>query len=77
KTALLALMAVFLAGNLGCALAPSRSPPDGRADSDAFAHGAFFGIGKTALLALMAVFLAGNLGCALAPSRSPPDGRAD
>lgn len=45
KTALLALMAVFLAGNLGCALAPSYGLLMAARILTAFAHGAFFGIG--------------------------------
>ncbi|MGU3542383.1 MFS transporter [Methylobacterium sp. A52T] len=45
KTALLALMAVFLAGNLGCALAPSYALLMAARILTAFAHGAFFGIG--------------------------------
>lgn len=45
KTALLGLMAVFLIGNLGCALAPSYSLLMVARVVTAFAHGAFFGIG--------------------------------
>lgn len=45
KTALLALMAVFLLGNLGCALAPSYGLLMAARIVTAFAHGAFFGIG--------------------------------
>lgn len=45
KTALLALMGVFLAGNLGCALAPTYSLLMAARILTAFAHGAFFGIG--------------------------------
>lgn len=45
KTALLALMAVFLVGNLGCALAPSYGLLMAARILTAFAHGAFFGIG--------------------------------
>jgi DHA1 family inner membrane transport protein len=45
KTALLALMAVFLVGNLGCALAPSYLLLLLARIVTAFAHGAFFGIG--------------------------------
>jgi DHA1 family inner membrane transport protein len=45
KTALLALMGVFLAGNLGCALAPSYGLLMAARILTAFAHGAFFGIG--------------------------------
>ena len=45
KTALLALMAVFLVGNVGCALAPSYGLLMAARIVTAFAHGAFFGIG--------------------------------
>jgi DHA1 family inner membrane transport protein len=45
KTALLGLMAVFLVGNLGCALAPSYLLLLLARIVTAFAHGAFFGIG--------------------------------
>ncbi|GJE58152.1 MFS transporter [Methylobacterium trifolii] len=45
KTALLALMAVFLAGNVGCALAPTYALLMLARIATAFAHGAFFGIG--------------------------------
>lgn len=45
KTALLGLMAVFLVGNLGCALAPSYGALMLARIVTAFAHGAFFGIG--------------------------------
>ncbi|MGU3539141.1 MFS transporter [Methylobacterium sp. A54F] len=45
KTALLALIGVFLAGNLGCALAPSYGLLMAARILTAFAHGAFFGIG--------------------------------
>lgn len=45
KTALLSLMGVFLAGNLGCALAPSYGLLMAARILTAFAHGAFFGIG--------------------------------
>lgn len=45
KTALLALMAIFLAGNIGCALAPSYALLMLARVVTAFAHGAFFGIG--------------------------------
>ncbi|MBE7199268.1 MAG: MFS transporter, partial [Parafilimonas terrae] len=45
KTALLALMGVFLLGNLGCALAPSYGLLMAARVVTAFAHGAFFGIG--------------------------------
>jgi DHA1 family inner membrane transport protein len=45
KTALLALMAVFIIGNIGCALAPDYWLLMGARVLTAFAHGAFFGIG--------------------------------
>ncbi len=45
KTALLGLMAVFLVGNLGCALAPTYWLLLLARIVTAFAHGAFFGIG--------------------------------
>jgi DHA1 family inner membrane transport protein len=45
KTALLALMAVFIVGNLGCALAPDYWLLMAARVLTAFAHGAFFGIG--------------------------------
>lgn len=45
KKALLALMAVFLVGNLGCAVAPSYALLMAARILTAFAHGAFFGIG--------------------------------
>jgi len=45
KTALLALMAIFIIGNLGCALAPSYGLLMTARIVTAFAHGAFFGIG--------------------------------
>ena len=45
KTALIALMATFLVGNLGCALAPSYGLLMLARIATAFAHGAFFGIG--------------------------------
>lgn len=45
KTALLALMAVFVLGNLACALAPGYWPLMAARVGTAFAHGAFFGIG--------------------------------
>ncbi|MEH2477208.1 DHA1 family inner membrane transport protein [Nitrobacteraceae bacterium AZCC 2146] len=45
KTALLALMAVFIVGNLGCALAPDYRLLMAARVLTAFAHGAFFGIG--------------------------------
>jgi DHA1 family inner membrane transport protein len=45
KTALLGLIAVFLVGNLGCAVAPSYALLLVARVVTAFAHGAFFGIG--------------------------------
>jgi DHA1 family inner membrane transport protein len=45
KTALLALMALFTIGNLGCALAPDYWSLMTARVVTAFAHGAFFGIG--------------------------------
>jgi DHA1 family inner membrane transport protein len=45
KTALLALMAVFIIGNLGCALAPDYWLLMAARIVTAFSHGAFFGIG--------------------------------
>ncbi|WP_298371821.1 MFS transporter [Azospirillum sp.] len=44
KTALMALMAIFLIGNIGCALAPSYWLLMAARVLTAFAHGAFFGI---------------------------------
>ncbi|TXM67305.1 MFS transporter [Methylobacterium sp. WL120] len=45
KTALLALMAVFLMGNVACAVAPTYATLMLARIATAFAHGAFFGIG--------------------------------
>src|SRR4029077_4267967 len=45
KTALMALMAIFILGNLGCALAPTYASLMAARILTAFAHGAFFGIG--------------------------------
>jgi DHA1 family inner membrane transport protein len=45
KTALLALMAIFTIGNLGCAIAPDYWLLMAARIVTAFAHGAFFGIG--------------------------------
>lgn len=53
KTALLALMAVFLVGNLGCALAPSYALLMLARIVTAFAHGAFFGIGAVVATSLV------------------------
>lgn len=45
KTALLALMALFTIGNVGCAIAPDYNLLMAARIVTAFAHGAFFGIG--------------------------------
>ena len=45
KTALLALMGVFIIGNLGCALAPNYALLMAARILTAFAHGAFFEAG--------------------------------
>jgi DHA1 family inner membrane transport protein len=54
KTALLALMALFIIGNLGCALAPSYGLLMAARIVTAFAHGAFFGIGAVVASDLVA-----------------------
>ena len=54
KTALLALMAIFVLGNLGCALAPSYALLMAARVVTAFAHGAFFGIGSVVARDLVA-----------------------
>ena len=54
KTALLALMAVFIIGNLGCALAPTYGLLMAARILTAFAHGAFFGIGAVVASNLVA-----------------------
>ena len=54
KTALLALMAVFIIGNLGCALAPTYGLLMAARILTAFAHGAFFGIGAVVASDLVA-----------------------
>lgn len=46
KTALLALMGIFIAGNLGCALAPTYGLLIAARIMTSLAHGAFFGIGS-------------------------------
>lgn len=46
KAALVSLMAVFVVGNLGCALAPSYALLMVARVVTSFAHGAFFGIGS-------------------------------
>jgi DHA1 family inner membrane transport protein len=48
KIALLALMGIFIAGNAGCALAPSYALLILARVVTSFAHGAFFGIGSVA-----------------------------
>ena len=53
KAALLVLMAVFLVGNLGCALAPSYDLLMLARVVTAFAHGAFFGIGAVVAATLV------------------------
>ncbi|MDB5647204.1 MFS transporter [Methylobacterium sp.] len=53
KAALLVLMAVFLLGNLGCALAPSYDLLMLARIVTAFAHGAFFGIGAVVAASLV------------------------
>ncbi|KQP91875.1 MFS transporter [Methylobacterium sp. Leaf117] len=53
KTALLVLMAVFLLGNLGCALAPTYDLLMLARIVTAFAHGAFFGIGAVVASSLV------------------------
>src|SRR3979490_630968 len=54
KTALLALMVVFIIGNLGCALAPTYGLLMTARIVTAFAHGAFFGIGAVVASNLVA-----------------------
>ena len=46
KTALVSLMAIFIIGNLGCALAPTYALLMAARIATALAHGAFFGIGS-------------------------------
>lgn len=46
KTVLLALMAIFVAGNLACALAPTYGLLMAARLLTAFAHGTFFGVGS-------------------------------
>lgn len=53
KTALLALMAVFLVGNLACATAPTYALLMAARVVTAFAHGAFFGIGAVVASSLV------------------------
>jgi DHA1 family inner membrane transport protein len=54
KTALLGLMALFIIGNLGCALAPTYGLLMTARILTAFAHGAFFGIGAVVASDLVA-----------------------
>lgn len=53
KAALIGLMAIFLAGNLGCALAPSYASLMAARIGTALAHGAFFGIGAVVASSLV------------------------
>lgn len=53
KTALLALMAVFILGNLACALAPSYGLLMAARVLTAFAHGAYFGVGSVLAASLV------------------------
>lgn len=53
KTALLGLMAIFILGNLGCALAPSYALLMVARVVTAFSHGSFFGIGSVVAAELM------------------------
>ena len=53
KTALLALMGVFITGNLCCALAPSYALLMAARVLTALAHGAFFGIGALVAVGLV------------------------
>ena len=46
KTALVTLMAIFIVGNLGCALAPTYALLMAARIATALAHGSFFGIGS-------------------------------
>ncbi|RRH90912.1 MFS transporter [Mesorhizobium tamadayense] len=54
KTVLLALMAIFTAGNLACALAPDYWTLMGARVLTAFAHGTFFGVGSVVATGLVA-----------------------
>lgn len=54
KTALLSLMAIFIIGNIGCALAPNYNFLLAARVVTAFAHGAFFGIGAVVARDLVA-----------------------
>ncbi|WGF88132.1 MFS transporter [Marinivivus vitaminiproducens] len=53
KTVLLALMAVFTAGNLACALAPDYATLMAARVLTAFAHGTFFGVGSVVATGLV------------------------
>lgn len=54
KTVLLALMAIFIIGNLACALAPSYGALLAARVLTAFAHGTFFGVGSVVATSLVA-----------------------
>lgn len=54
KTALLALMAIFTAGNAACAIAPDYWTLMGARVLTAFAHGTFFGVGSVVATTLVA-----------------------
>lgn len=54
KTVLLALMAIFIAGNAACALAPSYTLLMAARVVTAFAHGTFFGVGSVVATRLVA-----------------------
>lgn len=54
KTVLLALMAIFTAGNLACALAPSYGLLLAARVLTSFAHGTFFGVGSVVATTLVA-----------------------
>lgn len=54
KTVLIALMAIFVAGNTACALAPSYGFLMAARVLTAFAHGTFFGVGSVVATSLVA-----------------------
>jgi DHA1 family inner membrane transport protein len=54
KTVLLALMAIFVAGNAACAVAPSYALLMAARVLTAFAHGTFFGVGSVVATRLVA-----------------------
>lgn len=54
KTVLLALMAIFIIGNLACALAPNYGALLAARVLTAFAHGTFFGVGSVVATSLVA-----------------------